>query len=182
MKKLEMKVQLQNYIDCQNQIQIKRKRIDNNSLECIPLMLGEKLLLVQYLYDYDIDGYMIIRLKDITNIRNGESEKFYEYILKQEQIINQVKKPDLTNVDNWEGLLSELKMFEKNIIIECEDISGNDFYIGKIIEINKNRVSFLHFNPVGEWEKVPKEIIFKDLTAIRFETRYINIISKYLKK
>lgn len=124
---------------------------------------------------------MIIRIKDITGVKRSDSEKFSDFILKKEGILNQIKLPNIVNVDDFKVVFQELKILEKNIIVECENIDISDFYIGKIIKVNNNSVLFLHFDGVGEWREEPSLIPFKEITSISFDKRYINIISKYIK-
>jgi hypothetical protein len=181
MKKFEIREMLQNDIEVPHQVQVKRRKIDANPIECIPLILGRRLLLIKLLYDFQFDGCRIIRIKDITSVRAGESEKFSEFILKEEGILNEIKAPPFVSLDDWGNVFKELNVLEKNIIIECEDIEKGEFYIGKILKINNNSLSFLYFDAVGEWEKESTEIHFKDISSVSFDTRYINIISKYVK-
>jgi hypothetical protein len=181
MKKSEIREAIKGYVEICQQVHIDRSRIDLNALHGYPLVLGQKLLLVQYLDDFQFDGYMIVRIKDITSVISGDSERFSEFILKEEGIFNEIKNPQITNCDTWEIVINELKAIGKNIIIECEDIDEGKFYIGKIIEVTKNAVSFLYFDGVGKWDDASTIIYFKDITSIKFEDRYTTIISKYVK-
>jgi hypothetical protein len=169
-------------IEMQNPIHISRSKIDRNSIDGIPLLLGKELVLVQYLYDFQLDGYMIVKLKDITSIRSGNIERFLEMVLKQEGIYAQVEKPSLANIDDWSVVFKELKVMGKNVIIECEDLENAGFYIGKIIEVNTDSVLLLNFNAVGEWDQEPTTIPFKDITSVSIDKKYIVIMSKFVKQ
>jgi hypothetical protein len=180
MKKTEIYVLLNKVIESKYQAKINRDKIDVEPIYCIPLLLGQKLLLVQNIIDFQLDGYMIIRIKDISSVRSDESERFSEYIFKEEGMLNQIKVPTLINLENWKSSLQTIQTLRNNIIIECE--KENEFYIGKITKINSKSVFIFYFNGIGEWDQKPTEIFFKDITSVSFAGRYINIISKYIKE
>lgn len=95
--------------------------------------------------------------------------------------MNLIGKPSINCVDNWENVLMELYNLGKNIIVECESKESEEFYIGKIINVDKKSLSLLYFNGAGEWDEKPIEILLKDITSINFDSKYINLMSKYLK-
>lgn len=181
MKKSEVREILKKNIDKFHNVKINRDNLDDEPIYCIPFDLGQRLLVFQFIYDFEPDGYMIVRIKDITSVRSGENERFTQQILNEEGILNQIKKPMIVNIDSWETVLRELMDFEKNIIVECESVDNRGFYIGEIIEVNTHSLELLYFNGLGEWDKEPTEINFKDITSVSFDTRYLKIISKYLK-
>jgi hypothetical protein len=181
MEKIKIREDLHNIIKMRCLAYITREIIDINAIDCIPLILGQDLLLVQYLFDFQLDGYMIIRIKDITFIRSDDIERFSEFILKKEGILSQIKEPPISNLESWGVVFEELKVLGKNIIIECEDIEDGDFYLGEIIKVKNNSVLLLCFDAVGEWDQEAIEILFKDITSVSFNKRYIITISKYVK-
>lgn len=178
MNRKELRTMLQTESEAFHEIMIKRSNIDKDLLYCIPLKVGQDLVLVQYLYDFLIDGYKILRIKDITAIRSGDQERFSEKILCDEGILNQIQTP-LVNVDNWGTVLRDVFALEKNIVVECENLG--EFYIGRIVEVSKSTLSLLHFDPLGEWDDEPTQIIFKDISLVSFDDRYSSIMSKYTK-
>lgn len=163
-----------------HEVKIRRSKLDSDDLNVIPLGIGQNLVLLQELYDFDLNGYLIIRIKDITSINITKSQKFSQRILKEEGILNLIRKPSINSLDNWKNVLDELSVYKKNIIVECEDIQPPKFYIGKIITVDMKSLYLLYFNGAGEWDKEPTEILLKDITSLNFDSKYINIISKYL--
>lgn len=165
-----------------HEIQIRRTKIGVDNLNVIPLAIGQKLVLLQNLYDFDTDGYIIIRIKDITDVRITKSQKFSQVILKEEGILDKIRKPSISSLDHWENALMELFRMEANVIIECESKETDEFYIGKITYVDKKSLLLLYFNGAGEWDDEPTEILLKNITSVGFDSRYINIISKYLNR
>lgn len=164
-----------------HEVKIKRMRIGSEDLNAIPLAIGQDLVLLQDLYDFSLDGYTIIRIKDITSISITKSQLFSQFILKEEGILNQIIKPSISNFDNWRNVLTELSVLDNIIIVESESLETSKFFIGKIERIDKTSLFLLHFNGAGEWDKESTEILFKDITSINFNSRYIKVISKYVK-
>lgn len=168
-------------IEALHEIKIIRRKIDADDLFVIPLAIGQNLVLLQNLFDFDLDGYEIIRIKDITSAIITKGQQFSQFILKEEGILDQVRKPSILSVDNWKDVITELSNLDKNIIVECETKETSEFYIGKITGSDKKSLFLLYFNGAGEWDDEPTEILLKDITSIKFDSRYINIYSKYLK-
>ncbi len=182
MKRSNVRELLEKTIKAFQEIKITREKIDLNAIHCYPLLMSDKLLLIQYLYDYEVDGYMIVRLKDITSVRSGDLERFSESIIKNEGIIEDIKNPFFQSVENWNEVFGKLRVMGNNIIIECESTDHSKFYIGEIIDIHEKSISLLNFDGLGEWDEEPTEILYSDITSISFDKRYINIISKYVKQ
>lgn len=180
MKKSEQIEVIKQNIEALHEIKIRRSKINADDLNVIPLAIGQNLVLLQDLYDFSLDGYVIIRIKDVTSVVITKSQQFSQFILKEEGILNQIRKPLISSIDTWENVLTELSNLGKNIIVECENIDTSKFFIGKIIALNKESLFILHFNGAGEWDEEPTEILLKDITSISFDSRYINVISKYL--
>ncbi|MEW9079675.1 hypothetical protein [Terrisporobacter glycolicus] len=75
-------------IDTLHEVKIKRSKIDSEDLNAIPLGVGKNLVLIQGLYDFDLDGYTIVRIKDITSIVISKSQQFSQNTLKEEGILD----------------------------------------------------------------------------------------------
>lgn len=182
MNKLEIKRMINEAIDQRHQIHITRINIDENPIDCIPIAAGKKLLLVEYLYDFLFDGYLVIRINDITSIRSGEIERYSEHIFNSEGIVNHNKLSTIEFDDNWDNIFRWLQSLNEFCIIECESLSSSsNFYIGKIENIRKDSVDLLNFNAIGKWDKHHTNILYEHITLVSFKTRYIDIMRKYLQ-
>lgn len=182
MKKADIREILLKATEARQEVVIKRDKIDSAALYGIPLILDHNMVLIQYVYDYEFDGYMILRIKDITSVRSGELERFSEYILKQEGLYDQIKMPMLTTLHNWKTILEEIKIQYNNILVESEDIEDGEIYIGKIQGLNNYSLEILCFDAMGRWNKEAVTIPYKKITAVRLEDRYTTVISKYVQQ
>ena len=168
---------LENFIKNENIIGIKRENIDENTLLSIPLKISKKFLLVKYWYDFLFDGYKIVRIKDITEIKQV---KVIEEIHKLENII--VENEDITpiNIDGWQEMFKSMFSLNMIIIIECERTTGVDFYIGKILNVKKIALDILYFDGEGKWDENKTTIKYKYITCVSFSSRYIKFMSRYV--
>ena len=180
MNKAEKIELLKQGIEIMHEVKIVRSRISEKALYAIPLGLSEDLVLLQGLDDFDLDGYLIIRLKDITSVEISKSQVFRLHILKEEGVLDQIKKPALSSLDHWKDVLEELSAIGNNIIVQCESLESTEFYIGAIIAIDKKSLYLLYFDAFGEWDEEPTEISLRDITSVQIDSRYCTIISKYL--
>jgi hypothetical protein len=183
MKNAGIKEILLEHIDYSSYIQINRDKIDDDSLSCIPLSIGKTLLFIKFYNDFSFDGYKILRIKDLTDVRYNATDQFFEEILIKEGLIVDEHQFVVNKLDHWKDTFLELKTIDKNIIIELEDYNGHglSFFIGKIIEIDNDSIYFHNFNSIGEWDENPVKILYKDISLVSFDDRYSRIISKYVK-
>lgn len=177
MNKDEIRTILQKEIESFHEITIWRGKIEDNSIDCVPIAVGRDLLLIQYLYDFQIDGYKILRIKDITCIRSGKHERHSERILKEEGVFDCIHKPNIDDADSWSQMFSELMVLGKYIVVQCENFG--DMYIGQVVEVAKTSLSMRYFDFFGIWNEETAKVLYKDITMVSFDDRYSTIISRY---
>jgi hypothetical protein len=60
---------------------------------CIPLAIGAEIVLIQYINDFRLEGYEIIRIKDISKVVREDTEIFIEDIIKKREYMSKSKCP-----------------------------------------------------------------------------------------
>lgn len=145
------------------------------------LGVGRDLIWLQQFTDFQPDGYEVLRLSDIANIRSDENERMWERMLAGEGILERVKIPYELPLQDMPELLRALQSLGENIIVECTDNSRNGFYIGRILFVDELSLLFATFDPLGHWDSEPEKIYFHKITRIQFETPYCQTYSKYLE-
>ena len=102
-------------------------------------------------------------------------------MVKSEGIVEQLVTPKIDMMD-WQTIFTSLKEQNKNIIVENEKAEEDDysFVIGRIIKATKTKVIMQHFDADGIWEEELYEIPYNKITSVSFDTRYVNVFSKYL--
>ena len=127
--------------------------------------------------DYVIDGYIILRHKNIEGFRWDANEKFREKVimLKKQHLPN---IPELTLTD-LETILSSLtKRYE---IFQFALKTEKACYLGKLKSLTTSKLTIDYLNPKGLWTK---QMQFRpnDIRTIEFDTDYINSLKLVSKK
>jgi hypothetical protein len=149
------------------------------------LGLGHDLVLLHQFHDFYAEGYTALRVAEIKRVRSGKHERFWETMFRGERILEHVGIPYEVPLDDFRSLLNFFHRRGQHVIIECEgreSADHDDFYIGELVAMDEETTSILHFNAMGQWDREPSVVAYDDITKIQFDTPYINIMSKYLKK
>jgi hypothetical protein len=156
---------------------VERRRIDPHCLYGVVVGQSDPLILLHQEYDFQFDGYSVIRRKDISKSFSSDSNDYCAALMKKEgrweDAPRRIKKLPL---DSWASLLS--RFVGKVVILRNE--RSDDFYIGPVEEITATGVVIRNFDGCGEWtgnERVP----FSNITRMTFADRYSTTHQKYLK-
>ncbi len=153
-----------------------RLKIDSNRLYGVVVAESDELLLIQHAYDFEFDGYIAIRRRDITKSYSSESNDYCEALMKNEGLWKRPTKASRSlPLTDWQTLLKVL--IGKPVIIENE--RKGDFFIGPVIECDARSVAIHHFDGCGQWEKIQR-IAFRSITSVQFGSRYITVHSRHL--
>ena len=144
-----------------------------------PFKASEKLFLAAKEDDFIINGFSIRRFRDVKKLEYKD-DKCVE-ILKAEKVLDGVVSPDI-DITDWHSAFLSLQKLEKNIIIEHESLEDKewDYWIGRIEKVLRSKVVFRHFDADGIWQEEPYEIPFSRITSVTFDSRYVNVFSKYV--
>ena len=147
------------------------------------LAQGRSLVLLQLFHDFYNEGYTAIRLRDVTSIRSGKFERFWEEMFRQEGLMDKVGLPCHVPLDSMKALLSYFKARRQNVIVECESRESSDdaFYIGRVLRVGPETIAFRHFSALGKWETKPYRVRIDDISKVSFDTPYVNTFSKYVE-
>ena len=178
MKKSDIKLLINNSIE-QKQLCRLKFDYDDNTWFVFPLATNEKLVLCANEEEFILNGYSIRRFRDIEKAQ-CEVDKIFSMV-KSEGIFEQLVTPKIDMMD-WQTIFTSLKEQNKNIIVENEKAEEDDysFVIGRIIKATKTKVIMQHFDADGIWEEELYEIPYNKITSVSFDTRYVNVFSKYL--
>lgn len=67
-------------------ISILRNNIDPNSIQGFILASSEQLVVLQYVYDFHLDGLMVLSKAEITEIRSTPTDKFQQKLLANDDL------------------------------------------------------------------------------------------------
>lgn len=150
-------------------------KYEDNYYYYIPLKINEEFFLGTEEDDFLLDGYSIRRIKDIESVEPRDD--LTSTIIKKEGLLENLVIPEI-DLNSWENIFSSLSKINQNIIIEDE--YNEEFWIGKIIDVNRDYVLFKHFDADGIWSEEPIKIGYNIVTSIAFNSRYVDVFSKYV--
>jgi hypothetical protein len=169
---------LAKYCDKLQEIAIERIEIEPHNLYGFVLAYSTDLVLIHLIDDFRLDGYRILRVRDISNIKRT---KVPMRILKAEGILKHVGLASPIDLTSWESVFRDLKLIGMNIIAEDEQPGIEAFTIGKIVRVNKKSVSMRYFDATGKWDKHLTRCPYEQITRAQFDCNYVNVFSRHLK-
>lgn len=157
---------------------INRDMIDDLTSCGFPLAVSENLVLTANVYNFNIDGYKIMRTQDITEVICGEEEEFTEMILRREKICDDFT-PEIIDISGLKSVFKALA--DKCIIVQCESFEESYFYEGKVCEVGKGEIVMKTFDTTGVWDDEMSHIPLSKITSVSYGGRYITMMEKYLR-
>ena len=147
------------------------------------LRVSEGFILIHEYDDFELNGYSIIRQDQFESIRSNKHDRARRKMMNREGTL----EVDLgiryeVVLEDWASIFKSLKKQNLSVIVECEEKKNAGFTIGPIEVVDKKSVSIRHFDAAGILAKEVTKIPFKDITIVRFDERYINVYSKYLRE
>jgi hypothetical protein len=144
------------------------------------LAKSKEWLLIENEKDFQKDGYRLIPIRDVKNIRRNAADALHQNICKMFGVIPG-PAPKIPFEDP-ERLFHALRDKSELVIIECERLGEWPYTIGKIEGIAEDQLQVAYFNVEGKFERAPRVIAFKHISQIGFGERYINGYLTYFKK
>tara|TARA_Y100000588_G_scaffold380555_1_gene464627 strand:+ start:3076 stop:3636 length:561 start_codon:yes stop_codon:yes gene_type:complete len=143
---------------------------------------SENFILLQNTDDFEIDGYSIIPIETIKDILLSNNDKYYHKIMTLEGLVDKILNKHKIDLTNWSSILRSIKKLGFNVIIENEDPDDESFDIGPITKITDSGAYIRYFDAKGFLDTQSTKIKWDLITIVKFDTRYINIFSKYLRE
>lgn len=163
-------------------VSVRRVELDSNSIQGFVLAHSEELVALQYVYDFNLDGFMILRLADITEIKCSLTSKFQKRLLEAEGLINKIPFGTAFDLMNWQSAISQLSKAHSLMILECEAGDEKDFALGRALKATKTGVQFRHFSGAGNWSEDTEELKYKDITSCQVNTNYANVYQRHFER
>lgn len=130
--------------------------------------------------DYVIDGYRILKHKNIEGFRYSVEEKFREKVIRLKGL--EPTEKEIVPITDLETILKFLT--KKFGVFQFYTKSETACYLGRLISIDSKQLVIDFLDPKGKWSGKMK---FRpgDIRVIEFDTDYINslkLISRAQKK
>lgn len=165
-----------------NLVSIRRQEIDGRRIQAFLLDYSDELILVQYVYDFNLDGLMVLRRSDISEIESSKTDILQTQILKDEGLYLKVDFNFKCDVSCWRGVLSTLNSLNRFIIAEDETSDCPMFYLGEIRDIREDSVSILCFSGAANWDDEVSVIYYKDISCVQSGSNYAKVYERCFER
>lgn len=163
-------------------VSIRRRDIDGYGIQGFLVGLSDNLLAVEYVYDFQIDGLMVLRRSDITEVRRTATDEFQERLLKKEGIRPGSQTPVSLELDDWSTLIRQLSEHCPLMILERELGPSPEFAIGRPVRATAAQVEFQSFSGTGKWWSKTERLKYSQLTCLQVNTRYLGFYQRYFER
>jgi hypothetical protein len=165
-----------------NLVSVRRNEIDENSIQGFVLASSEDLVVLQYVYDFNLDGLVVLRVADVTEVRDSITNKFQKGLLEQEGLMQRVPFGVDFDLRNWKSVIAQLSKEYPLMIVECEALEEKDFAIGRVLKTTQAGVQFQYFSGAANWGENPEILKFKDITCCKVGTNYVNVYQRHFER
>lgn len=166
-------------IGSNKQVSIEREEVDDEPITAIPIMVSQQLLLIHYLYDFYLDGFKVLCISDITNVKRGELEEFHDEIIYKEGILSLLYTPKVS-ISSWNDFFRTMMKENKLIDISLEKVQdGTTFFVGKIKSTQKAFLELQEVDALGYYKHETTKLYYKDITLVSFGNKYSELLDKY---
>lgn len=119
--------------------------------------------------DFILDGYVILKNKNIESISREDDEEFTERIIKLKGL--KCNADDIIPIQSLSSILNYLD--QKFEIFQIAKKSDKAVYLGRLLELNESNLTIDFLEPRGEFGG---EMFFNPnkIRVIEFDTDYIN--------
>lgn len=163
-------------------VTIYREKINDTGIQGFILAYSKKLILIQYVYDFNLDGIMVLQRSDVTSIEADESGMFQTQLLKDEGLYAKVDFTMTYDLKNWKTLLSTIAYSYQFITLEDENPDTYAFMIGNITKLGRKKVSVQEFTCTGTWNEKVSKMAYKNITSLRAGNNYPKVYENYFKQ
>jgi hypothetical protein len=156
--------------------------VDQNNIQGFVLGSSEQLVLLQYVYDFNLDGLMVLRTADISELKRSKTDEFQERLLADEGLLSRVPFDYSVDLSTWRSTIADLSNRHKLLILECELLEEPDFAVGRVLEVGSEEVRLKYFTGAANWLEEPVRLKYSDITSCQVNTNYVNVYERYFER
>lgn len=160
-------------------VRVSRGGIDPSGLHSEGYLLdaSDQFILLHRLSDrIDLDGYEVLRLKDVTKLEiDFPRKRLFEKALKMKSI--SYRRPMGVQLTNTRALLSSVSNQYPLIVIERELRAPGECEVGRIKLLTDEKYALKWLSPDSKWEDDPEVYDIADVTRVQFDGEYENTLA-----
>lgn len=148
-----------------------------------PICLSDNFVLTTIITDFRDEGYAILRTKDIIDAYSNVRDSFNEQICISEGLQDKIHQEHIKGIDSLKEIFLQLNNYDSFICVQCEQqLERCSFYMGKIVAIDDDTISFKDIGMDGIWDNEIHSIPYEDITQISYGDNYSKMYYKYVTK
>lgn len=163
-------------------VALRRADVDENKIQGFVLAVSPSLVLIQYVYDFNLDGLMVLRTEDISAVERSKTEEFQQSLLEAEGLFARVPFGYAVDLTDWRSAISGLSSGYPLLILECELLKDPDFAIGRVLNVGVDTVTLRYFTGAATWIEEPVKLRYEDITSCQANTNYTNVYQRYFER
>jgi hypothetical protein len=151
------------------------RRFEDSTVRGYVLDIGPQFFLLALVSDRIwFDGFECFRIKDVNKVKLDPYAKFVKAAMKRRGE-RRLKRPRVSVEGTKELLLSASRAFPL-VAIHREQDDPDVCWIGRVLGVNRGRVSLLEINPDATWDDTPTEHRLSEITCVNFGGDYENAL------
>lgn len=152
------------------------RRFEDFTVRGYVLDLGPRFFLLALVSDRVwFDGFECFRLSDVRDVGPDPNARFVKAALKQRR--EPFPRRPHVNLSTLEELLVSASHVFPLITIHREQVDPNVCWIGRVVGIDRRRVSLLEIRPNATWRKSPTTYRLSEITRVNFGGDYENALA-----
>jgi hypothetical protein len=175
-------VSLSDHLKSKRLVSVRRSYLDDYGIQGFLVGVSDNLMALEYVYDFQIDGLMVLRRSDITDVKRTGTDEFQERLLKREGIRPGSQIPTPLKLDGWKPLIEQLIEHYPLMILERELGPEPEFAIGRPLRATATQVEFQAFSGVGKWHQKTARFKYAQLTCLQVNTRYLGFYQRHFDR
>jgi hypothetical protein len=172
---------LPSYLRSRSLISVRRRDVDDYGIQGFLVGLSEDLVALEYVYDFQVGGLMVLRRSDITEFKCTATDEFQERLLKREGIRAGTQVPTPLELGGWQALIQQLSAHHELMIVERELGPAPDFAIGRPLRVTAAQVEMQVFSGIGKWAAKTERLKYSQITSLQVNTRYLRFYQRHFE-
>jgi hypothetical protein len=172
---------LSNHVKHRDFVSIRRANIDGFGIQGFLLDFSDTLVLLQYVYDFHLDGYLVLRLGDISELKSSATDRFQKSLLRSEGIFDQVDFSFRAPIQSIDAFLAS-RPSKEVVIIEDEIHKPQKFLIGTVARVDKDVAWVNHFTGTARLAKPIQRIRTNRITSCQIRTNYALFYERHFER
>ncbi|VXC04150.1 hypothetical protein [Aeromicrobium sp. 9AM] len=159
-------------------VRVRRRKLVDHPMYGYIVGVAKRWVVVQELQDaVYVDGYHVLRIKDITSVKNDRDAEYVE------RAVSQLGRPTpgftIPHDARTRDVLEAAARHAPLIGVHGEQYEGEPLLIGKLGRLGKKKLDLLFIDPRGRWEDSPRRWRYAEVTRVEIESRYISALERF---